>query len=106
MPHIPIRIGLHRHNVYILQNMTWILLYYNSIWLYKVNQYECAQYPSNKKRGDAEEGPRQSPRVSQGGSLYSFAHEHPLVAPQVLHFMHVPLRTRVKFPHSPHGSPS
>ena len=33
-------------------------------------------------------------------------HEHPLVAPQVTHFMHVPLRTRVKLPHSPQASPS
>ncbi len=33
-------------------------------------------------------------------------HEHPLVAPQVLHFMQVPLRTSVKFPHSPQASPS
>src|SRR5271163_625384 len=31
---------------------------------------------------------------------------HPEVAPQVLHFMQVPLRTRVKLPHSPQESPS
>jgi len=31
---------------------------------------------------------------------------HPEVDPQVLHFMQVPLRTRVKLPHSPQGSPS
>ena len=31
---------------------------------------------------------------------------HPLVLPQVLHFMQVPLRTSVKFPHSLHESPS
>ena len=30
----------------------------------------------------------------------------PLVPPQVLHFMQVPLRTRVKLPHSPQLSPS
>ena len=30
----------------------------------------------------------------------------PLVPPQVTHFMQVPLRTRVKFPHSPQASPS
>ena len=30
----------------------------------------------------------------------------PLVPPQVLHFRQVPFRTRVKLPHSPHGSPS
>jgi hypothetical protein len=31
---------------------------------------------------------------------------HPLVAPQVSHFMQVPLRTMVKLPHSPQLSPS
>jgi hypothetical protein len=31
---------------------------------------------------------------------------HPLVLPQVLHFMQVPLRTRVKFPQVPQASPS
>jgi hypothetical protein len=31
---------------------------------------------------------------------------HPLVPPQVSHFMQVPLRSRVKFPHWPHASPS
>ena len=30
----------------------------------------------------------------------------PLVEPQVLHFIHVPLRTSVKWPHESHGSPS
>jgi hypothetical protein len=33
-------------------------------------------------------------------------HEHPVVDPQVSHFMHVPFLTKVKFPHSPHISPS
>ena len=33
-------------------------------------------------------------------------HEHPVVLPHVSHFMQVPLRTSVKLPHSPHGSPS
>jgi hypothetical protein len=28
------------------------------------------------------------------------------VEPQVVHFMQVPLRTRVKLPHSPQASPS
>jgi hypothetical protein len=31
---------------------------------------------------------------------------HPVVLPQVSHFMQVPLRTRVKLPHSPQASPS
>ncbi len=34
------------------------------------------------------------------------SHEQPLVAPQVTHFMQVPLRTSVKLPHSPQASPS
>lgn len=58
------------------------------------------------------------PEVSQGEHNYESAtppsstsdarlsHEQPLVAPQVVHFMHVPLRTRVKLPHSPQASPS
>jgi hypothetical protein len=33
-------------------------------------------------------------------------HEHPLVAPQVSHFRHVPLRTSVNCLHSVQGSPS
>jgi hypothetical protein len=33
-------------------------------------------------------------------------HEHPVVLPHVSHFIHVPFRTSVKFPHSPHISPS
>jgi len=36
----------------------------------------------------------------------SRAQLHPLVLPQVLHFMQVPLRTSVKFPHVPQASPS
>ena len=31
---------------------------------------------------------------------------HPVVPPQVSHFRQVPLRTRVKLPHSPQASPS
>jgi len=34
------------------------------------------------------------------------AYEQPEVAPQVSHFMQVPLRTMVKLPHSPQASPS
>lgn len=33
-------------------------------------------------------------------------HEHPVVLPQVSHFMQVPFRTSVKLPHSLHISPS
>src|ERR1043166_2880018 len=33
-------------------------------------------------------------------------HEHPVVDPHVSHFMQVPLRSRVKLPHSPQASPS
>jgi hypothetical protein len=35
-----------------------------------------------------------------------FDHEHPVVDPHVSHFMQVPLRTKVKLPHSEHISPS
>lgn len=31
---------------------------------------------------------------------------HPVVEPHVLHFKHVPFRTSVKLPHSPHESPT
>jgi hypothetical protein len=34
------------------------------------------------------------------------SYEHPVVEPQVSHFMQVPLRTSVKLPHSPQASPS
>src|SRR5690242_10230360 len=40
------------------------------------------------------------------GNEKSYAHEHPVVLPHVSHFKHVPLRTSVKLPHSPHASPS
>jgi len=33
-------------------------------------------------------------------------HEHPVVDPQVSHFMQVPFLTKVKLPHSEHISPS
>jgi hypothetical protein len=36
----------------------------------------------------------------------AIGYEHPVVDPQVSHFMQVPLRTRVKLPHSPQASPS
>ena len=39
-------------------------------------------------------------------SWFQSPHEQPVVLPQVSHFMQVPLRTRVKFPHSPQASPS
>jgi hypothetical protein len=42
--------------------------------------------------------------VSNG--LHSLPHEHPVVPPHESHFMQVPFRTSVKFPHSPHASPS
>jgi hypothetical protein len=43
---------------------------------------------------------------SSPGMTISEAHEHPVVDPHVSHFMQVPFRTSVKFPHSPHISPS
>ncbi len=63
--------------------------------------------PPGKKAGRSRGGPRNAPQVSQGGSLEPAAHhEHPLVPPQVSHFRQMPSRTRVKLPHSIHGSPS
>ena len=41
-----------------------------------------------------------------GALLFGNAHEHPVVEPHVSHLRHVPLRTRVKLPHSPQASPS
>ena len=38
--------------------------------------------------------------------IETLSHEHPVVAPHVSHFRHVPLRTSVKFPQVPQASPS
>lgn len=46
------------------------------------------------------------PLILAASGRLALSHEQPLVAPQVVHFMHVPLRTRVKLPHSPQASPS
>jgi hypothetical protein len=42
----------------------------------------------------------------RSSQLRRIHYEHPVVAPQVSHFMQVPFRTSVKFPHSEHISPS
>lgn len=47
------------------------------------------------------EAGRKSHRSASNGT-----HEHPVVEPHVSHFMQVPLRTSVKFWHSPQASPS
>lgn len=44
-------------------------------------------------------------------SIFTFSNDwnnqlHPVVDPHVLHFKQVPLRTSVKFPHSPQLSPT
>jgi hypothetical protein len=44
--------------------------------------------------------------VKPGHNDHRLDHEHPVVLPHVSHFMQVPLRTRVKLPHSEHISPS
>jgi len=47
------------------------------------------------------------PRVLYGfGVKLEQSHEQPLVAPQVVHFKQVPLRTMVKLPQSPQESPT
>jgi hypothetical protein len=43
---------------------------------------------------------------SPGITVDDGPHEHPVVDPHVSHFIQVPFRTKVKFPHSPHISPS
>ena len=66
-----------------------------------------------KERGAAAAAPRRSQgelRESSGRMLpvtrLASLHEQPLVAPQVVHFRHVPLRTSVKLPQSLQESPS
>src|ERR1044072_3029956 len=44
--------------------------------------------------------------TSESADAPSRFYEHPVVLPHVSHFMQVPLRTRVKLPHSPQASPS
>ena len=46
------------------------------------------------------------PRTKAEGQERLLHQLHPLVLPQVLHFMQVPLRTRVKLPQLPQASPS
>ena len=45
-------------------------------------------------------------RSRPGDDAMSMVYEQPVVEPQVSHFMQVPLRTSVKFWHSPQASPS
>jgi hypothetical protein len=45
-------------------------------------------------------------KISMPSGEHKSAYEHPVVLPHVSHFMHVPFRTSVKFPHSPQASPS
>src|SRR3972149_4909979 len=77
-------------------------------------------YPEASKKPREKNGglPPQAPRRPQGEPSRECSsrlplprrdaspQEQPLVAPQVVHFMHVPLRTNVKLPHSPQESPS
>ena len=56
-----------------------------------------------KRKGREREPP--TPSHPSRGVLFC-GQLHPLVEPQVLHFMQVPLRTRVKFPQEPQASPS
>ena len=53
----------------------------------------------NARRGDDRGGRKDL-------TCRSVAQLHPVVLPHVSHFMQVPLRTRVKLPHSPQASPS
>ena len=52
---------------------------------------------------------RKNAPVSRGALIISTSHnphEHPVVAPHVSHFKHVPFRTSVKLAHSGQASPS
>ena len=60
-------------------------------------------YAPAKKTGG---GIPPTPKVTGSSMFEASGHEQPLVPPQVRHFRQVPLRTRVKFPHSLQASPS
>src|SRR5690606_31592334 len=51
-------------------------------------------------------GGRSAPSPLPWSRIAAASYEHPLVLPQVAHLRQVPLRTRVKLPHSPQASPS
>lgn len=59
-------------------------------------------------KGRAERGPFWVPTFAGTSGMWcaATAYEQPVVEPQVSHFMQVPLRTSVKFWHSPQASPS
>jgi hypothetical protein len=50
--------------------------------------------------------PKATARIYEHPAVWPTVYEQPVVEPHVSHFMHVPLRTSVKLPHSPHISPS
>lgn len=68
-------------------------------------EYFCSGFLSSSARSFACGLFCEERRALGGVSLVS-GQLHPVVEPQLSHFMQVPLRTRVKFPHSPQGSPS
>ena len=61
---------------------------------------------SRRYEGDHPVAPEARRDDASFRSLLGFPHEQPVVDPQVSHFRHVPLRTRVIFPHSPQASPT
>ena len=57
-------------------------------------------------RGRRARGSKNTERRDDARRSVGSDHEHPVVDPQVSHFMQVPFRTSVKLPHSPQASPS
>ncbi len=67
------------------------------------------EFRNEPKRANSERKPgrvQTAPLDVRWHSDAMVTQEHPLVEPQVSHFRHVPLRTKVKFPQSPQVSPS
>jgi hypothetical protein len=66
----------------------------------------CRIRSALRTRGWGQRTQKKAPTGAFSVSQVIFAYEQPEVEPQVAHFMQVPLRTSVKFPHSPQASPS
>ena len=56
--------------------------------------------PHSRRSSSAGHHRERQPACRRSSGLRPCPHEHPVVLPHVSHFMHVPLRTSVKFPHS------
>jgi hypothetical protein len=65
-----------------------------------VPSYASLQQAPSPARGEGGPASDHSPLATRP------VHEHPVVAPHVSHFRHVPFLTSVKFWHSPQASPT